>query len=350
MLRYFLPSACRDLFTHLNLKIRIIMKQLINSFIGFILLASPLFGLQESTFVVAHYDYKKGEEYLSLWLDYTNTDEIPLSLTADFLSSKGGPFSIVLTSDQVGVGVYDLSPWPKNNPALNNSLKNKLRCGIRDLPAKGLRQALGDKFVVTIMAILPADDRNGPLPREVILHRVEFDYTTYKYKLVGEGKDQPLGGVVPEPPVVEPGSPSKPHPTASVPNQAPTRSIALFTKEEVDAQVAKAVAGLFSQEDVEQREVQAFNRGQAAGIAEVQAAPASFGLVQDSNTLSSPFIQGWSYVEDLGWIHISPDLFPFVFVEKLKSWVLVHDEAGVLAYFIYKSQQWASYEELLDLN
>jgi len=140
--------------------------------------------------------------------------------------------------------------------------------------------------------------------------------------------------------------------------QLPRRSLQLFTQEEVDKRIAAVRAELFTAKEVDKRiaavraelenlVAQALERGKSEGIAAVKQDPAAFDLTVE--TASPPFIVGWAYVENLGWIYVSAENFPFIFVEKLKSWVLIQEEVGVLAYFIYNSQQWVTYSELLIL-
>jgi hypothetical protein len=211
-----------------------------------------------------------------------------------------------------------------------------------------IRKFLGVPLIFDV-SIMVHQEKIGPVPNEYVLNSitvvelVDFQVPT-----------DPIAPSPPTPSLPPVVSPPLNNEIPTAPSEAPSRNIALFTQAQVTTQIAEAVAAAlkdtFTLAELEAAERRSAGLAFEEGVAAVKARPAFYGIATTSLLGTQPFIRGWSFVEGLGWIHISPDLFPFVYAEKLKSWVLVHDEAGVLAYFIYKSQQWASYEELLDLN
>ena len=118
-------------------------------------------------------------------------------------------------------------------------------------------------------------------------------------------------------------------PTASV-----SRNVALYTSK--DLQEAREDAAREAAETAYQQ-----------GVAAVLSDPEAHGLNIDNGDYK-PFVKGWCYVETLEWVFISEDLFPFMYSEKLNSWVLVQENKGVILYFIYQTQTWSTYEDMID--
>ena len=205
-------------------------------------------------------------------------------------------------------------------------------------------------------------DLDGDNSYEVILRAEDVTgakaYATFTVRIVDveDGGEKTSRAPLPPTPVL-PKVVTAPVAIDKLP-QLPRRSLQLFTQEEVDKRIAAVRAELFTAKEVDKRiaaaradlenlVAQALERGKSEGIAAVKQDPASFDLTVE--TTSPPFVTGWAYVENLGWIYVSAENFPFIFVEKLKSWVLIQEEVGALAYFVYNSQQWVTYSELLIL-
>jgi hypothetical protein len=104
---------------------------------------------------------------------------------------------------------------------------------------------------------------------------------------------------------------------------------------------------LYTALELERAEQEAADLAFEEGVAAVLAQPEKYGL-NDKTTKLSPFVKGWCFVEGLNWVHISNDLFPFIYSEKLKSWILLEEKENGLVYFIYKTQQWATYVDLIN--
>ena len=120
------------------------------------------------------------------------------------------------------------------------------------------------------------------------------------------------------------------------PTKAVSRSLALYTSRDLD-DAREAAAKEAAETAYEQ------------GIASVLSNPEAHGLNIDKGS-PKPFIKGWCYVEALEWIFVSEDLFPFMYSEKLKSWVLAKENKEDITYFIYRTQTWMTYNEMISSN
>ena len=151
------------------------------------------------------------------------------------------------------------------------------------------------------------------------------------------------------PPVVAPPVTELPNNVPSAPTDStPTRSVTLFTQDEVNNLIKEATHNLFTAEQVSEAEHKAADLAFEEGVSAVKSRPEHYGVNTASVMGTTPFVKGWVYAESGGWIYID-SLFPFVYVENAKSWVLIQEKEGALAYFVYNLQSWLTYEELSKL-
>ena len=60
---------------------------------------------------------------------------------------------------------------------------------------------------------------------------------------------------------------------------------------------------------------------------------------------NTPYLTGWVFAGEKGWVYTDADIFPFVFVESTSSWYLY--EVGSSAprrFFNYQEQLWEEWE------
>ena len=177
-----------------------------------------------------------------------------------------------------------------------------------------VRSAFGDTLPVTYILLF----KGNPIP-------IEKNLGTFVLNLSAETASQPE----PEP---EPDStPERTDVVPAPPNVTLSRDLELYTSLELERAEQEAADLAFEE-----------------GVAAVLSQPEKYGL-NASTTNLSPFVKGWCFVEGLDWVHVSSELFPFMYSEKLKSWLLIEEKESQLVYFIYNSQQWVTYNDLLQL-
>jgi hypothetical protein len=200
-----------------------------------------------------------------------------------------------------------------------------------------IREFLGEPLVIGIRMHVQ-NDKIGPLP-------VEYKGDDLTISFSKPSLPPATSPVAPIPPVVPvPTPPTNGMPKA--PGDAPSRDINLFTEAQVAEAVAKALKDTVTLAEREAAEHKAADLAFKEGVAAVQARPDFYGLATTSLLGTQPFVKGWVYTPELEWVNITEDLFPFVFVEKLGSWVLIQEKEEGLAYFVYLTGKWLTYEEL----
>lgn len=105
---------------------------------------------------------------------------------------------------------------------------------------------------------------------------------------------------------------------------------------------------LYTPEELEQAKKEAASVAYEQGVSAVLSDPKGHGLKVGTQK-AIPFVKGWCYVENLEWVFVPEDLFPFIYSEKLASWVLVQQDEEQIRYFIYQTQKWLSYSEIANL-
>lgn len=137
--------------------------------------------------------------------------------------------------------------------------------------------------------------------------------------------------------------PNKPEPkteteTVEQPDNIPAPPTVDITREVV----------LYTPEELEQAKKEAASVAYEQGVSAVLSDPKGHGLKVGTQK-AIPFVKGWCYVENLEWVFVPEDLFPFIYSEKLASWVLVQQDEEQIRYFIYQTQKWLSYSEMTNL-
>ena len=135
--------------------------------------------------------------------------------------------------------------------------------------------------------------------------------------------------------------PNKPEPkteTVEQPNNVPAPPTVDITREVV----------LYTPEELEEAKKEAASVAYEQGVSAVLSDPKGHGLKVGTQK-AIPFVKGWCYVENLEWVYVPEDLFPFIYSEKLASWILVQQEEEQIRYFIYQTQKWLSYSEMTNL-
>ena len=206
-----------------------------------------------------------------------------------------------------------------------------------------LKAAFGDTLPITYVLLFKGDpmpiEKNlgtfvlnlnpkpTPEPEPQPDKKPKIDLTSYFGDLGGSEKKPEAQ---PEPKPDSPDStPERTNAVPAPPNVTLSREVELYTALELERAEQEAADLAFEE-----------------GVAAVLAQPEKYGL-NTSTTNPSPFVKGWCFVEGLNWVHISNDLFPFIYSEKLKSWILLEEKENGLVYFIYETQQWVTYNDLL---
>lgn len=182
-----------------------------------------------------------------------------------------------------------------------------------------VRSAFGDTLPVTYILLF----KGNPIP-------IEKNLGTFVLNLSAETAPQPQPEPQPEPQPQPDSTPERTDAVPAPPNVTLSRDLELYTALELERAEQEAADLAFEE-----------------GVAAVLSQPEKYGL-NDKTTKLSPFVKGWCFVEGLNWVHISNDLFPFIYSEKLKSWILLEEKENGLVYFIYKTQQWATYVDLIN--
>ena len=126
--------------------------------------------------------------------------------------------------------------------------------------------------------------------------------------------------------------------TVEQPNNVPAPPTVDITREVV----------LYTPEELEEAKKEAASVAYEQGVSAVLSDPKGHGLKVGTQK-AIPFVKGWCYVENLEWVFVPEDLFPFIYSEKLASWVLVQQDEEQIRYFIYQTQKWLSYSEMTNL-
>ena len=68
--------------------------------------------------------------------------------------------------------------------------------------------------------------------------------------------------------------------------------------------------------------------------------------LEQCKTLSNaPYVSGWVFTREKGWIYTSPEVFPFVFLESSSTWYLYQlGSAAPRQFFNYQTQEWEEWE------
>ena len=68
-------------------------------------------------------------------------------------------------------------------------------------------------------------------------------------------------------------------------------------------------------------------------------------LEQCKTTSNAPYVSGWVFTREKGWIYTSPEVFPFVFLESNSTWYLYQlGSAAPRQFFNYQDQTWEAWE------
>ena len=63
-----------------------------------------------------------------------------------------------------------------------------------------------------------------------------------------------------------------------------------------------------------------------------------------------PFINGWVYDNDRGWIFTNADHYPLVYTHKTDTWHYFELGSNPRYFFNFKSQQWESWDNISEEN
>lgn len=68
-------------------------------------------------------------------------------------------------------------------------------------------------------------------------------------------------------------------------------------------------------------------------------------LEQCKTISNAPYVSGWVFTREKGWIYTSPEVFPFVFLESSSTWYLYQlGSAAPRQFFNYQTQEWEEWE------
>ena len=68
-------------------------------------------------------------------------------------------------------------------------------------------------------------------------------------------------------------------------------------------------------------------------------------LEQCKTISNAPYVSGWVFTQEKGWIYTSPDVFPFVFLKTTSTWYLYQlGSAAPRQFFNYQTQEWEKWE------